>query len=110
MAFPALKPKDVACGAFLHRNSRMADLLDELAITPGSKGGCGDHHFGNWKFLQQGFHSAVVPRVAPAEDDAVEAIDPARSENAPALSLVPEALAPPNGCWPTTAPVGLSLT
>ncbi len=27
----------------------------------------------------------------------------------PALSLVPEALAPPNGCWPTTAPVGLSL-
>ncbi len=28
---------------------------------------------------------------------------------APALSLVPEARAPPNGCWPTTAPVGLSL-
>ena len=27
----------------------------------------------------------------------------------PALSLVPEARAPPNGCWPTTAPVGLSL-
>jgi hypothetical protein len=27
----------------------------------------------------------------------------------PALSLVPEPLAPPNGCWPTTAPVGLSL-
>src|SRR6202050_4445839 len=27
----------------------------------------------------------------------------------PALSLVPLALAPPNGCWPTTAPVGLSL-
>ena len=27
----------------------------------------------------------------------------------PALSLVPEALAPPNGCCPTTAPVGLSL-
>ena len=24
--------------------------------------------------------------------------------------LVPEALAPPNGCCPTTAPVGLSLT
>src|SRR5947199_63526 len=29
---------------------------------------------------------------------------------APALSLVPEARPPPNGCWPTTAPVGLSLT
>jgi hypothetical protein len=27
----------------------------------------------------------------------------------PALSFVPEARAPPNGCWPTTAPVGLSL-
>src|SRR3989304_2181544 len=27
----------------------------------------------------------------------------------PALSLVPLALAPPTGCWPTTAPVGLSL-
>ena len=27
----------------------------------------------------------------------------------PALSLVPDARAPPNGCWPTTAPVGLSL-
>ena len=27
----------------------------------------------------------------------------------PALSLVPDALAPPNGCWPITAPVGLSL-
>ena len=28
----------------------------------------------------------------------------------PALSFVPEARPPPNGCWPTTAPVGLSLT
>src|SRR5690242_169794 len=28
----------------------------------------------------------------------------------PALSFVPEARAPPNGCCPTTAPVGLSLT
>src|SRR5437773_12520182 len=28
----------------------------------------------------------------------------------PALSFVPEARAPPKGCWPTTAPVGLSLT
>ncbi len=28
----------------------------------------------------------------------------------PALSLVPDARAPPKGCWPTTAPVGLSLT
>src|SRR4028119_713544 len=28
---------------------------------------------------------------------------------APALSLVPEARPPPKGCWPTTAPVGLSL-
>ena len=27
----------------------------------------------------------------------------------PALSFVPEALEPPNGCIPTTAPVGLSL-
>ena len=27
----------------------------------------------------------------------------------PALSFVPDALPPPNGCWPTTAPVGLSL-
>ena len=27
----------------------------------------------------------------------------------PALSLVPDALAPPNGCCPTTAPDGLSL-
>ena len=27
----------------------------------------------------------------------------------PALSLVPLALAPPKGCCPTTAPVGLSL-
>jgi hypothetical protein len=27
----------------------------------------------------------------------------------PALSLVPLARAPPNGCCPTTAPVGLSL-
>src|SRR5207248_2354021 len=26
------------------------------------------------------------------------------------LSLVADARAPPNGCWPTTAPVGLSLT
>lgn len=28
----------------------------------------------------------------------------------PALSLVPLALLPPNGCWPTTAPVLLQLT
>ena len=28
----------------------------------------------------------------------------------PALSFVPEARAPPKGCWPTTAPVGLSFT
>jgi hypothetical protein len=28
----------------------------------------------------------------------------------PALSFVPDALEPPKGCWPTTAPVGLSLT
>ena len=28
----------------------------------------------------------------------------------PALSFVPDAREPPNGCWPTTAPVGLSLT
>ena len=28
----------------------------------------------------------------------------------PALSFVPDARAPPKGCWPTTAPVGLSLT
>lgn len=27
----------------------------------------------------------------------------------PALSLVPDIRAPPKGCWPTTAPVGLSL-
>ena len=27
----------------------------------------------------------------------------------PALSLVPLARDPPKGCWPTTAPVGLSL-
>src|SRR5215213_9082226 len=27
----------------------------------------------------------------------------------PALSFVPDPRAPPNGCWPTTAPVGLSL-
>jgi hypothetical protein len=33
-----------------------------------------------------------------------------RLASEPALSLVPEARAPPNGCWPTTAPVGLSLT
>jgi hypothetical protein len=33
-----------------------------------------------------------------------------RFSGEPALSLVPEARAPPNGCWPTTAPVGLSLT
>ena len=26
----------------------------------------------------------------------------------PALSLVPDARLPPKGCWPTTAPVGLS--
>ena len=25
------------------------------------------------------------------------------------MSFVPEALAPPNGCWPTTAPVGFDL-
>ena len=30
-------------------------------------------------------------------------------EHRPALSSVPLALAPPNGCWPTIAPVGLSL-
>jgi hypothetical protein len=28
----------------------------------------------------------------------------------PALSFVPLARAPPKGCWPTTAPVGLSFT
>lgn len=27
----------------------------------------------------------------------------------PTLSLVPDALAPPKGCWPTTAPVGWEL-
>src|SRR5262249_54107249 len=32
-----------------------------------------------------------------------------RFNGEPALSLVPEARLPPNGCWPTTAPVGLSL-
>ena len=30
-------------------------------------------------------------------------------QTVPILSLVPDARAPPNGCWPTTAPVGLSL-
>ena len=35
---------------------------------------------------------------------------PTRFSFEPALSLVPDARAPPNGCWPTTAPVGLSLT
>lgn len=29
--------------------------------------------------------------------------------DAPALSFVPLPLAPPKGCWPTTAPVGLSF-
>ena len=32
-----------------------------------------------------------------------------RFRKLPALSLVPEARAPPKGWWPTTAPVGLSL-
>ena len=32
-----------------------------------------------------------------------------RFQTEPALSFVPEARAPPNGCCPTTAPVGLSL-
>jgi hypothetical protein len=32
-----------------------------------------------------------------------------RFHGEPALSLVPERREPPNGCWPTTAPVGLSL-
>jgi hypothetical protein len=32
-----------------------------------------------------------------------------RLKTEPALSSVPLAVAPPNGCWPTTAPVGLSL-
>ena len=32
-----------------------------------------------------------------------------RLNTEPALSLVPEAREPPKGCWPTTAPVGLSL-
>ena len=30
-----------------------------------------------------------------------------RLSELPALSFVPEARAPPNGCWPTTAPVRL---
>src|SRR5262249_43258915 len=33
----------------------------------------------------------------------------ARFSQEPALSFVPDARAPPNGCCPTTAPVGLSL-
>src|SRR5262249_8435092 len=33
-----------------------------------------------------------------------------RFSTLPALSFVPEARAPPKGCWPTTAPVGLSFT
>ena len=36
-------------------------------------------------------------------------IQRSRLSGPPALSLVPEALAPPNGCCATTAPVGLSL-
>jgi hypothetical protein len=32
-----------------------------------------------------------------------------RFNDEPALSFVPEARPPPNGCCPTTAPVGLSL-
>ena len=32
-----------------------------------------------------------------------------RLSGLPALSLVPDFLEPPNGCCPTTAPVGLSL-
>ena len=32
-----------------------------------------------------------------------------RLSTEPALSFVPEAREPPKGCWPTTAPVGLSL-
>jgi hypothetical protein len=32
-----------------------------------------------------------------------------RLSRLPALSFVPLARAPPKGCWPTTAPVGLSL-
>ena len=38
------------------------------------------------------------------------AVQRSRFSGEPALSWVPEARAPPNGCWPTTAPVGLSLT
>src|SRR3989338_2895781 len=33
-----------------------------------------------------------------------------RFSGLPALSSVPDRRAPPKGCWPTTAPVGLSLT
>lgn len=32
-----------------------------------------------------------------------------RLSSLPALSFVPEARAPPKGCWPTTAPVDLPL-
>lgn len=33
-----------------------------------------------------------------------------RFSDEPALSFVPLAREPPKGCWPTTAPVGLSFT
>jgi hypothetical protein len=33
-----------------------------------------------------------------------------RFQGEPALSFVPDARPPPKGYWPTTAPVGLSLT
>jgi integrase len=51
-------------------------------------------------------------RVAGSNVSLMARIDTQRIRFAaePALSFVPEARAPPNGCCPTTAPVGLSFT
>ena len=52
--------------------------------------------------------SATAPEVVVASVRALA--QRTRFNFEPALSFVPEPRAPPNGCCPTTAPVGLSLT
>lgn len=50
----------------------------------------------------EGYWTLVVERVSSFNDLMLTKRDKMAAD--PALSLVPDALAPPNGCWPTTAP------
>src|SRR5262249_19812198 len=82
---------------------------DELAIhdrshaRPRARGACA----GRYASSRNGYRKSVGGTNVSLSVRA--ATNRRRFSGEPALSSVPDARAPPNGCWPTTAPVGLSL-